>query len=197
VIEMDVRVKIIISLLIITILSVGGLSTALYFKDYNELSEQAAEFGISPNGLTKKEIEEEIKNKKEAIELEKEYNKLKQKAIKYGIEYEGLYYSELKETIKKYEDNRVSIKGRIFSIVSSTDGKSRTWTIIGEYDPLMDYTEAEVIVNAETKIYDAETNELIAFDKIKESQVVAVNFSGIVDDTSTPIIAFAGKVIVE
>ncbi len=194
---MDVRIKIIISMLIIIVLSVAGLSTALYIKDYNELSEQAAEFGISPNGLTKKEIEEEIENKKAAIEQEKEYSKLKQKAIKYGIEYEGLYFSELQEAIEKYEENRVSIKGRIFSIVSSTDKMSRTWTVIGEADPMMDYTEAEVIVNSETKIYDAETNELIAFDKVKESQIVSINFSGIVDANSTPIIAFAGKVVVD
>ena len=194
---MDIRYKIIISMALVLALIVGGLFVGLYVKEYNEVAEVAAEYGISPTGLSKKELLEEIENKKAAKEQEKEYEQLVEKAKKYGIEYEGIYYAELKEKIEAYEKNRVSIKGIVFSIVTSTDKMSRTWTVIGEKTAAMDYAEAEVIVNAETKIYDAETNELIAFDQVKESQVVSIIFSGIVDENSTPIIAFAGKVIVE
>ena len=179
---MDIRYKIIISMALVLALIVGGLFVGLYVKEYNEVAEVAAEYGISPTGLSKKELLEEIENKKAAKEQEKEYEQLVEKAKKYRIEYEGIYYAELKEKIEAYEKNRVSIKGIVFSIVTSTDKMSRTWTVIGEKTEAMDYAEAEVIVNAETKIYDAETNELIAFDQVKESQVVSIIFSGIVDE---------------
>ncbi len=189
---MDVRYKIIISLAVLLALFAGGLYGAVYIKDYNSLSEEAALYGISPSGLSKKELETEIENKKQAIEADNELKRLQNKASEYGLSYEGLYIDELEALILEYESNRVSIRGRIFSIVVSADGKSRTWTVIGEKTAYMDYSEAEVIVNSETRIY--KDGELVAFDKVNESTEVEIVFSGFVDKNATPVLAFGGNV---
>jgi hypothetical protein len=189
---MDIRYKIMISLMVLLSLFAAGLYTASYIKDYNSLSEEAALYGISPAGLSKKELLEEIENKKNAIREDNELKKLQIKAAEYGLSYEGLYIEELENLILEYEMNRVSIRGKIFSIVVSADGKTRTWTVIGEKTPYMDYSEAEVIVNSETKIYKGE--ELVSFDKVVESTEVEIMFSGFVDKNAVPVLAFGGKI---
>ena len=193
---MDLRYKIIISLAIIMALFVGGLAGALYIKEYNYFSEEAALYGISPGGLSLKELKTEIENKKAAIILANQLKSLQEKAESYGLEWEGLYIEELQALIENYELNRVSIRGKIISIVNSTDKKTRTWTVIGEKTPNTDYSEARILVNAETKIYKGDTDETVSFDKVNESTEIEVVFAGFADETAVPVLAFAGKVVI-
>ncbi len=194
---MDLRIKIMISMGLVLALMAGAVFGIVYYKEYKEIEYEAALYGISSTGLSKKDLLEAIEDVKEAERQQQEYDKLVIKAQQYQLDYEGLYYNDLKKLVEDFEASRVSIKGIIFSIVMSQDKQTRTWTVIGEKTPQMDYSEAEIIVSAKTKIIDKATGKEIAFDQVKESMTVWVKFSTMVDENSTPIIAIAESVEVE